>query len=147
MGMLLNLVDTSSCKMSGDLFVLACKKGYDSKGFIEKVMLSETGGLLYCANSCQMWLGNTYVMSELEQEIEFEKGKVINEQLMYWIGYLYRYWSIVYPEDTAKDIYTQAPFDTLATTYQGLHVLFWDEAIENLKEIYNERNNIKDSAI
>ena len=23
---------------------------------------------------------------------------------------------------------------------QGLHVLFWDEAIENLKEKYNENN-------
>ena len=137
--MLLNLVDTSSCKMSGDLFALACKKGYDSEQFIEKVMNSETGDLLYCANSCQMWLGSTYVMSELEVEVTFEKGKVINEELMYWIGYLFRYWSIVHPNDKAKDIYVQAPLEVLASSYQGLHTLFWDEAIDNLKEIYGER--------
>ena len=138
--MLLNLVDTSSCKMSGELFVLACKKKYDSKQFIEKLMNSETGDLLYCADSCQMWLGDTYVMSELEQEITFEQGKVINEELMYWVGYLFRYWSIAYPNDRAKDIFVQAPFDVITSSYQGLHTLFWDEAIENLKEIYNENN-------
>lgn len=138
--MLLNLVDTSSCKMSGELFVLACKKEYDSEKFIEKLMTSETGDLLYCADSCQMWLGSTYVMSEIELEVTFEQGKVVNEELMYWVGYLFRYWSLAYPKDRAKDIFKQAPFDVITSSYQGLHTLFWDEAIENLKEIYNEKN-------
>lgn len=136
-----NLYNTIACKMSAELFLLSCKKGYDSKKFIEKVMNSETGDLLYRANSCQMWLGDTYVMSELEQETAFEKGKVINEEVMYWIGYLFRYWSLMYSEDSAKDIFIQAPYEVLISSYQGLHTLYWDEAIENIKEIYSENNH------
>ncbi len=133
--MVSNVYQTKACEMSGDLFVLAGKHGYDSRQFINKLMNSMCGDLLYRWDSCQMWLGDTYVLSELEQEVSFEQGEVINEAVMYWIGYLFRYWSFEYKEDSAKEILRQAPIDVLLASYQGLHTLFWDEAIERLKEI------------
>ena len=128
------------CKMSGELFALSCKKGYDSEDFINKVMQSEEGNLLYSPNCIDMWLGADYVMQGLENDIYIEKGKVINNDIMRWIGYLYKYWSLTYPNESAKEILKQAPFDTLVQCYLGYHVMSCEDAILNLKELYLENN-------
>ena len=77
------------CEMSADLFVQSVKRGYDSKEFIEKLMKSETATHLYNKTDTQMWLGTSYIMETLEQEMHFNKGKTYPEDLMSWIGYLF----------------------------------------------------------
>lgn len=133
----------SMCEMSGELFKLSVKKGYDSKDFIERLMSSELGRVLYDNNSIDVWLGATFVMEDIENTLHPKTGKVYNEQFMYWVGYLFRSWSFEYPEDTAKDMLEQAPVDVLLKSYVGLHVMFFEEAIENLKDIYSEKVNIQ----
>lgn len=135
----LRLYDYFTCEMSGDLFKLACKEGYDSHDFVSKLMNSTCGDLLYRSDSCQMWLGDTYVLSELNTEVSFKKGSVVREDVMYWIGYLFRYWSVAYPKDTAKDILKQSDWNSLLASYNGLHTLYWDEAIERIKESYKQK--------
>lgn len=127
------------CEMSAELFSLSCKKEYDSRKFIRDTMNSDTGFQLYNRDCINMWFSVAYVMETLEEEICFENGKVINQAVMSWIGYLFRCWTLTYPEDTAKVIYEQAPVDTLLASYQGLHVLAFEDAIRELKEMDQEK--------
>lgn len=127
------------CEMSSDLFRLSCQRNYDSEDFINKLMTSEEGQLLYSDNCTDMWLGAEHIMQGLENEIEIKKGKVINANIMAWMGYVYKCWSLTYPNETATDIIKQAPVSTLAESYMGLHVMSCEDAILNLKEIYAEQ--------
>lgn len=128
------------CEMSADLFVQSVRKGYDSKDFIEKLMNSETASYLYDKKDTQMWLGSNYIIQTLEQEVRIEKGRQYPEDLMSWIGYLFACWNLTDEDDTPADMIRQAPVDVLVLTYQGLHVMSFEDAIRELKSIYKENN-------
>ena len=56
------LFNIGICEMSADLFVQSVKNGYDSKGFIEKLMCSDTATYLYDKTYTQMWIGSNYII-------------------------------------------------------------------------------------
>ena len=58
---------------------------------------------------------------------------------MSWIGYLFACWNFTYKDDIPKDMIEQASVDVLTLEYQGLHVLSFEDAIRELKNIYNEK--------
>ena len=60
---------------------------------------------------------------------------------MSWIGYLFACWNFTYDYDTPKDMIRQAPVEVLILAYQGLHVLSFEDAIKELKNIYKENHN------
>lgn len=128
------------CEMSADLFVQSVRNGYDSKDFIEKLMYSETAIYLYDKNDTQMWLGSNYIIQTLEQEVLIKKGKQYPEDVMSWIGYLFACWNLTYSEDNPRDMIRQAPVDVLTLAYSGLHVMPFEDAIIELKDIYKENN-------
>ena len=76
----------------------------------------------------------------MEAEVQIEQGEVLSEDFMEWAGFLYRVWSLDYPEDSPKDMLRQAPCETLQQMYLGLHVMSFEMAIQDLKEIYKEKN-------
>ena len=41
----------------------------------------------------------------------------------------------LYPGDSAEDIIRQAPMDMLRKSYAGLHVMSFEDAIKNIKEM------------
>lgn len=137
----INHVHFGFCHMSGKLFVLANRKGYDSKLFIEKLMHSQTGEHLYHSPYTDLWIGETYIMSVLEDEAVIEKGKILNDDFMYWAGYLFKVWNLTHPEETPKEMLDQAPVDTLRQMYLGLHVMSYEQAIDDLKDLYRQNSN------
>ena len=48
----------------------------------------------------------------------------------------------LYPEETAKDMLMQAPSETLRQMFGGLHVMSYEQAILELKELYESKSNI-----
>ena len=57
------------------------------------------------------WAGEEYLLEEVIDEARdrFEKpGDVYSEELIYWIGYIYRYWHYVAGE-SSKEIIKLAP--------------------------------------
>lgn len=132
--MVLNNITVGLCEMSAAFFALSCKKGYDSRQFIEKLMHSDLAVHLYHSEFTDIWLGEAYLMETLEQEVSLEKGTVFSDNFMEWTGYLFKVWSLTYPEDTPAEMLRQAPVDVLLGSYTGLHVLSFEMAIENLKE-------------
>ncbi|MBQ8232672.1 MAG: hypothetical protein IJZ34_12210 [Lachnospiraceae bacterium] len=135
----INNYDLCVCDMSGNVFKLSVERGYDSRKFIETLMNSDLGQMLYKKNILGEWLSDTFVMEGIENELHPIQGEVYNEEFMYWIGYLFKYWGIIYENETAKDMITQAPIDTLLASYIGLHVMFFDDVILELKSIYEEK--------
>lgn len=123
----------NQCKQSADLFSLSGSRGFGSEDFIEKVMTCALGQYLYSKECIDMWLGAAYVMETLESEISFQKGGILPEFFMQWVGYLFRYWSLT-TEDTAAQIIEQASVEDLRQMYQGLHVMSYEEVIADLRE-------------
>ncbi len=135
----LNHIRFGFCNMSGKLFVLANRKGYDSEIFIECLMNSEVGEHLYHSPYTDMWIGDTYIMAVLEDEVSIKKGKVLSDDFMYWTGYLFKVWNLTYPKETPKEMLAQAPVETLRQMFPGLHVMSYEQAILELKDLYRSK--------
>lgn len=131
-----NHMNYGYCNMSGKLFVLANQRGYDSQSFIEKLMYSQVGEHLYHSPYTDLWIGETYIMAVFEDEAAVEQGEILSDDFMYWAGYLFKVWSLTYPEETPKEMLMQAPVGTLRQMFLGLHVLSYEQAIEDLKDLY-----------
>lgn len=121
------------CKQSAKLFVLANARGYDSARFVRTLLNADIAPVFYNNDCSTNWLGETYVMAVLEDELRFAQGDTYSDDFMYWAGYLYRAWSMIY-DDTPREIYLQAPPETLAEMFLGLHVMSYELAIMEIKE-------------
>ena len=67
-----------------------------------------------------------------------ETGEVYSKDVIYWIGYIYRYWHY-YTEESSKAIFKQAPVETMKRNYLMFHTMAPEVAIEDLKEIYRQK--------
>lgn len=65
-------------------------------------------------------------------------GETFSVDILYWIGYVYRYWHYYTGENSAQ-IYRQAPVTTIKRNYMMFHTMAPSLAIEDLKEIYLQR--------
>ena len=87
------------------------------------------------------WAGKEYVLSRLEEECSDKLttgGTILDEDTLYWIGYLYRYWACTRGEKS-KRIYRQAPAKTMKRNYMAFHTFDPEVAIDNLIEIHQQR--------
>ena len=132
----INSVNIGLCEMSARLFELSVEKEYDSKDFIHKLLSSDLANHTYRKHTTDMWLSETYLMENLEQETTIDKGITYSKDFMSWVGYLYRVWCTDYEHDTPMDMLKQSPFDVLTNSYVGFHVMSFEDAIRNLKEIH-----------
>lgn len=137
--MKLNLYNAYVCDRSGELFRIASRLGFDSKEFINRLMNSETGQRLYRKDSLDKWSSAYIILAEIERELQennksgISKGDVIDLDIMYWIGYLFRYWSLIYPDDSAKDMIRYAPIDKILDQYKKLENLEFERVIKEFK--------------
>ena len=128
------------CDIQGRLFELSAEKGYGSAAFIKTFMTSEFAKDLDSKYNRMQWAGEEYLLDEIvsaNSEIALSGGDVFSADVIYWIGYLYRYWHFYTGEDSAK-IYKQAPVETMKRNYMMFHTMDPTLAIEDLKEIYGQ---------
>lgn len=131
------------CDIQGRLFELSLKSGYDSQRFIELYMNSETVEYLDKPYDRMQWAGEEYILENLAEETgELSMmGKQFPREVMYWMGYIYRYWHFLTGE-SSREIYKQADAQTMCETYLGFHTLDNAMAVENLKEIYEQKRKV-----
>ena len=136
----MNELEFKLCDIQGRLFELSGKKGYDSATFIKAFMTSEVAKGLDSKFNRMQWAGEEYLLAELAETVELTKtGNVFHREALYWSGYLYRFWHFTTSEDS-KEIYKQAPAETMNRNWLIFHTLAPEVAIEDLKEIYRQRN-------
>ena len=128
------------CDIQGRLFELSAKKGYGSTAFIKAFMTSEIAKDLDSKYNRMQWAGEEYLLDEIISAnpcAASSNGEIFSADVMYWIGYLYRYWHFYTGEDSAK-IYKQAPVETMKRNYMMFHTMDPILAIEDLKEIHRQ---------
>ncbi|MCM1143825.1 MAG: hypothetical protein NC318_10290 [Blautia sp.] len=135
----LSLEKRQLCDIQGRLFELALKKGYDCPAFIETFMNSKAAAALDDVYDRLQWAGEEYILEELEEEADGLKkaGTLYDREVMYWAGYLYRYWHY-YTDEYSREIYKIADAKTVNECWRGFHTLDVTMAIDDLKEIYNQ---------
>ena len=129
-------IELQLCDIQGRLFKLSARRGISSAEFIKVFMKSATARALDSTYNWMQWVGEEYLLEEIIDEAEdrFEKpGEVYSDELIYWIGYIYRYRHCVTGE-SSKEIYKQAPVKVMKHNYARLYMVTPEEVIEILKE-------------
>ena len=136
----MNEIQLKLCDIQGRLFELSVDRQLGSAGFVKSFMNSETAKALDSTYNRMQWAGEEYLLAELAETVELTKtGNVFDREALYWSGYLYRFWHFTTGEDS-KEIYKQAPAETMNRNWLVFHTLAPEVAIEDLKEIYRQRN-------
>ena len=125
------------CDIQGRLFERST--AYASEEFIRDFMNSEAAEHLDSPYNKLQWMGEEYLLDELKDEKKLRvEGEKYAPDVLYWIGYLYRYWSISRGEKSRK-IYRQAPAKTMKRNYMAFHTLDPEVAISDLIEISKQK--------
>ena len=126
------------CDIQGRLFERSGE--YASEGFIRAFMNSEVAEHLDLPYNKLQWMGEEYLLDELKDEKDLSVvGEKYNSDVLYWIGYLYRYWACSRKESSRK-MYRYAPAKTMKRNYLAFHTLDPEIAIDDLIEIWRQRH-------
>lgn len=145
--MIMNSLELKLCDIQGRLFELFADTKYDVESLVKAFMNGELSRDLDSEYNRMQWAGEEYLLQEL---IESNKDKIKEKKLefskdvLYWIGYVYRYWHF-YTHEESKCIYKQSPFKTMNDNYFFFHTLDVELAIDNFKEIYRQKESYKKS--
>jgi len=136
----LSLEKRQLCDIQGRLFELALNTGYDCPLFIETFMNSRAAAALDDVYDRLQWAGEEYILEELNDEAGGLKkaGTAYAVEVMYWIGYTYRYWHY-YTNEYSHEIYETANAQIMNECWPGFHTLDVEMAIDDLKEIYRQK--------
>ena len=129
------------CDIQGRLFELSANQKYDSIKFIRVFMNSDVSRALDSKYNRMQWAGEEYLLEEVVDNAGNKVsvgGEVFSKDVLYWIGYIYRYWHYYSGEDSKK-IYKQAAVEVMKRNYMMFHTMDPVLAIEDLKEIYNQK--------
>ncbi len=138
------IVDSTSlklCDIQGRLFELSAKQGYDSEKFVSYFMGSEIAKSLDSVYNRMQWAGEEYLLEEtiaLSNGNLLGSGGTVSSEMMYWIGYIYRYWHF-YKSEASSKIYRQADFKTMKRNYMMFHTMDPELVIEDLIEIKRQK--------
>ena len=134
------------CDIQGRLFELALKNNIKYPDFAEKYMNSQTAAFMDYPYDRLQWAGEEYILENLMDEVILEKckGENYDREEVYWMGYVYRYWHF-YADESSKQIYSQADAPLMRSCYLGFHTMDVAMAVEDLKEIYKQKQELKRS--
>lgn len=137
----MNELQLKMCDIQGRLFELSADSEYGSANFVKAFMNSEVAKALDSTYNRMQWAGEEYLLEELADltgDKLSKEGEIYSRDILYWMGYIYRYWHYYTKEDSAK-IYRQAPVATMKRNYLMFHTMAPELAIEDLKEIYKQK--------
>lgn len=140
----LTLEKRQLCDIQGRLFELAQKNGWDCPSFIESFMNSKAAAALDDVYDRLQWAGEEYILEELDDEVNGLKraGTVYPLEVMYWTGYIYRYWHY-YTNESSYEIYKIADARTMRECWLGFHTFDVEMAIDDLKELYHRKGELQ----
>lgn len=85
-------------------------------------------------NSLQ-YCGEEYLLEAFMEDVGIHTdGTRYPSEVMFWMGYIYRYWHYLTGE-SSREIVRQAPPELVKQTYAGLHTIDPSLAVERLKEL------------
>ena len=137
----MNELQLKLCDIQGRLFELSADNNLGSANFVKTFMNSEVAKALDSTYNRMQWVGEEYLLEELVSvagDKFIESGEIYSKDILYWMGYLYRYWHY-YTNESSTKIYKQAPVRTMKRNYLMFHTMAPEVAIEDLKEISSQK--------
>ena len=127
------------CKIQAELFeksvfCLNCSSSVFARRFMNSKIVRDLDSIALLDDSTTI----LDIFDELEKEYgptTYGKEKY-HKDVMYWCGYLYRYFSYTYNLNS-KQVYRYLPLNYVASTYETYHTLSISNAIERLLESKN----------
>lgn len=138
----MDALDLKLCDIQGRLFELFTNTEFDAESLVRSFMNSEIAKNLDSEYNRMQWAGEEYLLEELVATCRNKlstKKESTPKDVLYWMGYVYRYWHLLTREDSCK-IYRQAPYETMRVNYLMFHTMAVELAIEDLKEIYRQKS-------
>lgn len=136
----MNIIAHKLCSIQGRLFEQSARQGFESNEFVKAYMNSDIAAKFNSAYDRSQWMGEEYLLDELTQTYQLMKGKTYSSDVMFWMGYTYAYWSIVFGDQCRKIIKMADP-KVMAENYAGLHTVSSDMAVQDLKAQYWSHGN------
>ena len=139
---MLDVFEQTLCDLQGKLFEMSADEGFSSEAFIKTFMLSDTAADMDKLFNHMQWAGQGYLIDRLKDENAdtlTTDGDFFDNETLYWTGYLYRYWHI-FTGETSKEIYKQAPANTMRAVYLMYHTMSPEMAIDRLKDTYKRKH-------
>ena len=132
----MDALQVKMCDIQGRIFELSIENKMPSEEFVKSFMTSETARKIDSRFNHMQWAGEEYILEDLvsNRNKAFRQGEVYSKDVLYWMGYIYRYWHYYNGESSAK-IYKQAPYRIMKQNYMMFHTMDPSLAIENLKEL------------
>lgn len=134
------------CELQGATFELSLEKVETSSLiFIRRFMNSDVVKLFDNGSILQTNLQPQDIIEYIEEEyheLKYGKEKYTNNE-MYWIGYLYRYFSYTY-ELSSYRVYKMVKPKELRNLYLPYHTLSVEQAIERILEAKNIQLEVDD---
>ena len=131
------------CDIQGRLFELSADRNLNSAAFAKAFMKSNTAKCLDSKYNSMQWMGEEYLLEEVLSspgDSLSVAGEIYQKDVLYWIGYIYRYWHYYTGESSAK-ILRQASTATMKRNYMMFHTMEPVVAIEDLKEIHKQKKH------
>ena len=131
------------CDIQGRLFELSVDRNLNSAAFVKTFMKSNTAKCLDSKYNSMQWMGEEYLLEEVLSspgDSLSVAGEIYQKDVLYWIGYIYRYWHYNTGESSAK-ILRQAPAATMKRNYLMFHTMDPVVAIEDLKELHQQKKS------
>lgn len=140
---MLDIYELTLCDMQGKLFELSAAEGFSSEAFIKTFMQSDTAADLDKLFNHMQWAGQGYIINRLKEQngdTLDKTGDLFDNETLYWVGYLYRYWHF-YTGETSKEIYKQSPAAVMRAMFLMYHTMSPEMAIDRLKDTYARRHS------
>lgn len=139
----MDCIQLKLCDIQGRLFERST--AFASESFIRDFMNSEVAEHLDSPYNKLQWMGEEYLLDELKDEKGLSStGEVYSPEVLYWIGYIYRYWACSRKEKSKK-IYRCAPAKTMKRNYMAFHTFDPELAIDDLIEINRQKHRGRQS--
>ena len=125
------------CDIQGRLFVLSGENKLPSAAFIRAFMTSEVARKLDSRYDRTQWMGEEYLLEEIKScsgDALAAPDEIYAADILYWIGYIYRYWHYYTGEESSK-ILRQAPEGRMRRNFLMFHTMDPSLAVDKLKEL------------
>ena len=129
------------CDVQGRLFELSVDKKCSSKHFVQSFMNSPVAKALDSKFNHLQWAGEEYLFDELaacDSNVQRKKGEIFSKDVLFWMGYVYRYWQLLTGDSSAK-IYKITDVETMRRNYLMFHTMDPEMAIESFVEIHKQK--------
>lgn len=133
----LGVSDLNFCKQQGEFFFASISLFPDcsSRVFVRRFMNSDLAKRLdHSDYALELFDRRNYAFELEEQYGSFEYGNEKTDgEILYWMGYIYRYWSILYEMPSSK-IFRLFPSKKMEEVYEAYHTLDPKMAIDRILE-------------